>query len=821
MGKGKFILLFVYIGALTLFLSAIPFMNRHENPNYHIEGTSSWQNLYVDDNGVEYLYRREIKLTNPTGQNQSGVIGLDQSMFYRWGARGNEYYKVSGALIKIVKVDTNAEGVELLTEVPHQLLWDKYSSLKIYFPYEIGTQQTSKYYLYYGNRTAASQPYLNYDNNLYQIGGSVNWSFQQDIKWTTNSGFSHVALGWYAFTAKPLKTIEFDTWISTGSPSSPSFSAYGFDNEDYYTEQGLCLKNSIDPRNKTFTVIGSRYAPFSYLSFHNGTLIPSSQIDPTWMGVELLGDPEINAKIDKYWDDTFRRWETGKGHAHPMVSALKLYKENLSNETWNNTWLPIYKPSNLVDLFASDYDKMNYLTYEFKVNATGGVLFSLYENSAEGTPLIVQKDLGTLPWNTVYFQISSKMNTEKDYREITRTIFTFKSVIITPNDAESNIDANGVIREIGPETTLRVFRTVDYQVGLTFVIGIVTLFFIFIFIIAERRLSFLMLLFTLIISVVAMFLVIWFFPIWDIMSFIPGQFGKLYFSNSFIGYYIFQQIGGMTYPFFYYLMLFTPTVFAIGITLTVRKSAEDPNSNLDKKAIYGGVIGIVIASIFPIISIFNESISIWYTTFLFMFYLLAIYFDRIRDGLKKGKNSANKEGNTFGRLWGKIMFYYFVLKVALEAYNAYNSTDIFLDMTKKGTDVSSVLGSLGPMLLGYGIPPIAINILALVLSDYLTILLLIVAMILSLFSMDKTKRNIGTIIMTAMLAIGLFFIPDLILLPFFTLIMALIYIASWLIGFYVKGSGGSRSDFYQMLGAFMTMTILITLFARFFLSHLF
>jgi len=327
-----------------------------------------------------------------------------------------------------------------------------------------------------------------------------------------------------------------------------------------------------------------------------------------------------------------------------------------------------------------------------------------------------------------------------------------------------------------------------------------------------------MLLFTLILVIIAVFLMIWYFPIWEIIGMIPGRFGYLFISESSIGLFLFNQIAQTTSPILYYILLFAPTILLLTFMFDMKKKKSNiSDKNMKVNIIVGLVMGIIMTSI-TFASLANATMLLWYSTIIYMVYLIMIYLDRVKDGIDKGKEAAKVDPKKkFGRIWGKIMFYYFVVKVVLSAYKAYSATDPIAAMMN--TSSGNPLGSLGPILLAYGIPQIVLDILNVVFADWLTIILLLITMLQALISLDKEKRTIGGIFRTILLATILYFIPSLINLPFYTLILALLYISSWFIGYYLL----SKEDKWgiQVVGAVITATALITILATFFLSSFF
>ena len=172
MGRGSntaLVMAVLLIGSvLAIFFGALEYTA--QPPNYHTDGTLSWQNLYKDDTGTEYVYRRAIEVNNPTDISQNGVIQIDQPMYYSW-LRGNNYFKVSNGFFKVVEAVPNTDNIEILYEVPHSVIWNEYSTLRVFFNYSIAPKTQTRYYLYYGNATVGKVNFNAISPSIYQIGG--------------------------------------------------------------------------------------------------------------------------------------------------------------------------------------------------------------------------------------------------------------------------------------------------------------------------------------------------------------------------------------------------------------------------------------------------------------------------------------------------------------------------------------------------------------------------------------------------------------------------------------------------------------------------
>lgn len=186
--------------------------------------------------------------------------------------------------------------------------------------------------------------------------------------------------------------------------------------------------------------------------------------------------------------------------------------------------------------------------------------------------------------------------------------------------------------------------------------------------------------------------------------------------------------------------------------------------------------------------------------FSFGFLCIAIILallNTAKQGLQDGKMMLTR-GRSIKKFFAKWSFVYFVLKMMLEAYKAMNSQDPFIVIEPQGSFPEQVLGSLMPLIIEYWIrwemPEIylslSLNILAILFSNLVFILIIGFTFLIETF---KESGNIWIKIRTAIWMVYLGFAVDIVRFQFFTLIVAMLFVALWLLG----NSRGRRLNFLR------------------------
>ncbi|MHA1732451.1 MAG: hypothetical protein ACTSU5_10940 [Promethearchaeota archaeon] len=515
------------------------------------------------------------------------------------------------------------------------------------------------------------------------------------------------------------------------------------------SEVGIRTNSSFNVKNKRIVVIGQPYAPNASLGFYNGAAPLGSVQGFNFVGVELTEDTNERRAAD-----------SNQG----MVSDLFLYNGSSGRQRWVN---PYVTPMDC-DVLKTDCKKMDFdLKYVFDVDASGNLTLSIYEDGLS-MGLIAEHELGKIPWDTAYFQISGQG-------------FEFKSFVVSELEPESTTRAGGVEIFLSVERSLIMYNTLTTEIAWTFVLGLISLVVVGIYFLRRRGFGGVVATnYASVMVVVSVILCIKYYPIWDVVGLNRGYY---WVADSYLGEYAYQKVQ-LFNPAIYYLLLFAP----IFLLLTWIFSKPDPNKFFSVPKKYRKFV-LTIPSVWALLVLMAITISTQLMVSMTFFYLLLlipyIYIDQFKDGQVAGGKPAGTSGKNakLKKLMSYGMFFYFVLKVVLESYKVFTTTNPFEDKGGFSKEVS--LGSVLPLLQGYGVPPGAISVIAVVFSDYLTFVMLGLSIVRGAMSERKSALSL---LGAALLAMWMFFIPPSIEMPFFSMLLSLLYICGWIMGNYnLKG----------------------------------
>ena len=188
----------------------------------------------------------------------------------------------------------------------------------------------------------------------------------------------------------------------------------------------------------------------------------------------------------------------------------------------------------------------------------------------------------------------------------------------------------------------------------------------------------------------------------------------------------------------------------------------------------------IIGFIFLIISIIPlfipSALKQWSFAFLSVA-ILIVFFNQYKEGLSEGAEA--KEKKFIKKLFLYFSFFYFVIKLFIEAYKSLNVSDPFVFLESSDSTMNEILGQVTPLLLSYGVAPVILDIIAIVFSNYITIILISIIFLKEVFQEDGSiyaKLNVGLLVMF------LWFAEDAIHFPFFTMVLSILYIAGWFLG---------------------------------------
>jgi len=124
-------------------------------------------------------------------------------------------------------------------------------------------------------------------------------------------------------------------------------------------------------------------------------------------------------------------------------------------------------------------------------------------------------------------------------------------------------------------------------------------------------------------------------------------------------------------------------------------------------------------------------------------------------------------------------FIYFALKIIIESYSTFTAGDPFKALEPVPATAEATLGSIYPLLLGYGIPLGIIDIIGFIFSDYIALILISITFLKEAF---QAGGSIWSRILTAIWVVYLNFSADVIRFPVCPMIIALLYVSAWLNG---------------------------------------
>jgi hypothetical protein len=760
------------IGMIVLGLvlkSYAPPLPNYSDPN----DPTLWQNTITDANGTQYTYRKEITISNPTDQNQTGTHGF-KLQFVPDTIATYKMFKVQQGIVKLLKVEPNPDpnGASLLREQPVFVTSRSASEIMVYFDYEIPANSKETYYLYYGislDKIISTELKLGDLDLGFLATTSVGYAsfggYLQDVKdggFYDSKGFNIEKNYWEAVNITGQEDGEYNYYGETSVQGSnyPHYYQYGVG--AMKGDGGVCMKVPIEAKNKYIRVQGDRQSlnlgggyGISMLSLIDGNKTPSTGGWSPWsvphMGVYVY--PET----DSYPSDSSER-------------AVGDFVFRLADQTYSDLFKNPYKVKNEAVIMTDDWLPTFFL-YEFFIDGNGATTVKISVDGY-GEDEIVTREIGTIPWEKIYFQISSGC-----YK------FKVKSVVVADSDLFNENKLTGVKVKVGYEMNLDYLKTLPLENGYTFIIGLITLavvliYFVGFFIPGRDKLVDV---YVLIMIFISIFIVWRYHPI-RYISFI-GEESHWYFGDSEMGLGLLEAGGDVHFIFFYLLYLTFPLILWLSsLNLKYSKSEKLKQMRSDKsgRALLNVLSSIaLIFLVIVVITLFFPN-SLKQLSFNFMsIAIILLLINQFKDGTSEGKDAKDKSTGFFKKTIAYLSFLYFVIKIIIESYKAINSTDPFVTLEVQGDMSISVLGALVPILLGWGIPQSAINIIAIIFSDYLTIIIIGITFLKEAFQAGGTifsKLSAGIWI------VYLWFAVDAIHFPFFTMVLSILYVAAWLNG---------------------------------------
>ncbi len=742
--------------AIIIFMSFIVATEYIKNqskpyPNYAVEFNDStlWENMIISENNTQWNYRRKITMINPTDTPQNGTFGYKLPFHYPWfGDR--KVFKVDYGIVKLVQEFENPipDGAPLLRELPLVVFGYDESTLMVLFNYEINASSKNTYYLYYKHSNFVNTSF--YDNvsvGYASIGGYMqNW---KQSGWNSETGF---AVGWNNFVKSNISMKEgdyyyFDHFVVTEHNRWPRYNQFS-----YGGGSGMRSNEPFEARNKYIRIAGDRYnTNNNYLGFFNGSLTPqNAQPEKPFIGIHTVPESDPIDNPDYSY--------APKGDVNDFVFH---YANMTTSGVWKN---PYVVPKDTSDIFDWNYRRVNFL-YEFFIDGEGNLKFKLSEDGFTHKE-VTSVNLGKIPWETVYFQISS-----------TTYSFVVQSAIITDDDVFDSEQRNGVSIDVGYETNLEYMQNLRMENGYMFFMALISMAFVIIHLLL--RVSFVdkpIRVYLMLSIAIIIYLIARFHPIRLVFGIEEGYY---YIGSSEMGVELLQNAGSDA-PALFYFMYFAMPLGILLIMLNYRKkmaSKADLSNRTRKALLIYPKIGLGIVALSALLFIFPSTL-ISVSFFMLCIAIFIIIYQTYKDGTENGKDSKDPNTKWISRYYARFSFVYFVLKVILESYKNWNVSDPFAQVTESGTDMSSVLGPAMPLLLNYGIPASILSIIAFIFSNMITYIILGFTFLKESFSSDDSiygKLNAG------IWAVYLSVAGDNIHLPFLSTILALTSIVAYLI----------------------------------------
>jgi hypothetical protein len=700
-------------------------------PNYSDPGNPrQWQNTLTDSNGTVWTYRREITVENPTTENQSGTYGFVMKFYKPW-IGDKKVFKVDYGIVKVVRAFPNPEpdSADLLREVPALTIGYDQQRLMVYFDYSVEANSTARYYVY---SKQSKTPDISYQINtpigIASLGGFTNnvsvmgFTNVQDIEVWNNDYYYY---GEFAVD-------RLNRW--------PQFYRYkigGYQTEYTQYPGGLYTTEMFNLTNTYIRMTGSRYI----LDAHGGTFF-----------IGLSDGLTENVGVTLYMDEEDDKLEE-------QVSDLVF---NYGNGTASQKWINPYKvPKDGGLLSGSKYREVDFV-YEFIIDADQNCEFVL---SVDGWDheVLKRENLGQIQFSEANFKLWSNNHD-----------FVVNSIIISENDVFRSDQNNGVHISVGSEVDLRYAQNIMVENSYTVIIGLVTLVVVLVYFllpfIPGRR--YLMMLFMLLMLILILSWIGKYHPIRLVLGIEDGYY---YIGESELGVEVMEG-ARVVHPFFYFFMYFClPLSLLLSVFSIKAKTDKFSIRNLGKfnpkiLAWIPAIGTIILTIMFFVPSTFVDA-AFWIMA-IGSFVLL---FDTFKDGYSEGKKSH--ETKFLSRFYAKATFIYFVLNIVVQAYKTLVAGDPFNALDPELSPGNADLGALVPILANFGIPLSIINILAIIFSNWATIIVLGFTFLKEAFGSDggwSSKLNGG------LWVVYLWFAAELIRFPFFLLIVSMIYVVAWL-----------------------------------------
>lgn len=717
-------------------------------PDYSIEGNQDqWKNTITDANGVMYGYRREISIQNPNTKNLSGTHGYRLRFYTPW-IGDKKVLKSDYGVVKLVKAIDNpeVEGAKLLQEIPVQITGYDANTLNVFFNYSIPAKSTSTYYMYYKQDAEFEDMNLhnlmNSSVGLANMGGFNIIASEGRFSTTRNIDYGIITEWWY----------EERPWDNQNRfPEFPRFTI--IDGE-------MTTQRAFDPKSKYILVTGARHARDSNWAGTGKGYIGLMKPDVNssdFIGVELLEET-----------DSFN-----EEHELRAVSDYKFhYADGTVSDRWENTYVVGREFELLGDseFFDVDFD------YIFEINNIGEVSLLIKENGFNHQK-IKEVSLGKLSWSSAKFKIStaplSKIN--------------FRHVFIGESDVFSEEKDNGVIVDVKYERNLEFAKGIAFENSYTFLLGIISLLMVGIYLLKKiiPKSYEIVLGFCAGVIIISIYLIIAYHPFRYIFGLEDGYY---YVGDSDMGIGFMEEAGAVNIIFYYLIYLTFPlslTIYGLSIYTGKNTSYKIAGENADLRKQKGILL---VPLIFLGISslIFLSPTALQYMAFYFMSIgIFVVAFKQFNSGRSSGVDTKKKEGGkSMGQKVSMLIaifsFVYFVAKIVIEANKVLGATDPFTVLDPSiGVSISpDSLGSISDTLSGLGLPQETITIIAIIMSDYITIILIAVNVLKKSLKSEGLYAKVNA----ALWVMYIYFMIRIVQFPFFTLAISMLYVSGWIIG---------------------------------------